>query len=138
MGNTGVYIKDTVATTLKSKETIALDAPCIKLDGCIKATTIIAKYIQSEDYTTGDFGSQYKNASHNLSDGSGDTGGNSPDHGSGGKNNRHCSAWEQVAPALNTICDMLVCICAEVGCQDLTDQVRALAASSKMPRNRGL
>jgi hypothetical protein len=133
----GVLVQETVASTLKSSSAVVLDAPSIGLNGAVKLPLLIAGQIQAESYSTGVLGNLYKKATHNIEDGSGDDGGNTPDLGSGGSSNRHCAAWEQVNEAFNLVCDMLVCCCEKLGCDDLTDQVRSLAEEAIMNRNRG-
>ena len=133
----GIRVQNSSETTMNASKALVINSPCIGLNGALKVDTIVANHIQSEGYSTGSHGSDYKGAGHNLADGTGTSGNNVPDRGDGGGNNRHCAAWEQLMAATELICDMLACNCSKTGCPDTTAQVRSLIAQAKMLRNRG-
>lgn len=125
------------STGFNSSDTFSAKAPCIHLDGNVVCETLVAKHIQSEDYSTGPH-KPYTNPTTDIENGSATPGSNTPYFGnSDTSGNRHCVAWEDFMQFAELICASISCNCAHTGCPDNTSAALQSAASSIMQRNHG-
>lgn len=95
--------------------------------------------VGEKQYDSALVGDGYKPSHTNVVEGKATLVKNQPNTGGGGGSNRHCTAHEQVAPALNNIADALEKM-ASVVLVDISSEIaaiRSLAVSCKMPLNRG-
>jgi len=128
----GALVWNAKSMVFNVQDTVKVKSPCIGLEGASVTDTLVAKTVQSEGYSTGSRGSMYNGVQIDLADGSASSGSNSPNTGGGGSANRHCTAWEQVKPAIELICECL----SVLGCSNVPE-ILQLIEQSRMPLNRG-
>jgi hypothetical protein len=101
-GNTVIKVNDFQL----NGNNISISGEVLGLNGPTKISdTLVVPHIQCESSSTGSVGSPYPKPDVNLENGKSVSPSYSPDHGSGGADNRHCTAHEEISPALKIIQD---------------------------------